>query len=275
MKRLLAVLCMSACLCSMSVTSFAAEEAVAEEEWVDTSEEVDLTSEENDVTSVAAAATSDEVKNSEAYINYGSTFDNLVQQLASYSDAELEDILNTTDNSADIQLINSWNGVKDDLGAYISVLSCEAEEGADDLTVTMKFEFTNKTVTMVYTATTDGVNISFEVPLSKMEILKKAGTNTLIGMGTVFIVLIFMSFVISAFGLIPKLFAKKEQAEAPKEVKIPTPAAVPVEIEEDVSDDLELVAVITAAIAAAEGTSTDGVVIRSIKRAGNAKWKRA
>ena len=28
-------------------------------------------------------------------------------------------------------------------------------------------------------------------------------------------------------------------------------------------------------IAAAEGTSTDGVVIRSIKRADNAKWKKA
>ena len=49
---------------------------------------------------------------------------------------------------------------------------------------------------------------------------------------------------------------------------------VPV-VEEDVTDDLELVAVISAAIAAAEGTSADGVVIRSIKRAKNGTWKRA
>ena len=35
---------------------------------------------------------------------------------------------------------------------------------------------------------------------------------------------------------------------------------------EEVQDDLELVAVIAAAIAAATGTSTDGFVVRSIKR---------
>ena len=42
------------------------------------------------------------------------------------------------------------------------------------------------------------------------------------------------------------------------------------------SDDLELVAVITAAIAASMGsTSTDGLVVRSIRRKPGAKWKRA
>ena len=41
------------------------------------------------------------------------------------------------------------------------------------------------------------------------------------------------------------------------------------------ADDLELVAVITAAIAASEGTSTEGFVVRSIMRAPGAKWKRA
>ena len=40
-----------------------------------------------------------------------------------------------------------------------------------------------------------------------------------------------------------------------------------VEKEEDVTDDLELVAVIAAAIAASEGqTSTDGFVVRSIRK---------
>jgi predicted house-cleaning noncanonical NTP pyrophosphatase (MazG superfamily) len=44
---------------------------------------------------------------------------------------------------------------------------------------------------------------------------------------------------------------------------------------EELSDDLELVAVITAAIAASEGTSADGLVVRSIKRARNSQWKKA
>ncbi|MFQ7847658.1 MAG: OadG family transporter subunit [Sellimonas intestinalis] len=46
------------------------------------------------------------------------------------------------------------------------------------------------------------------------------------------------------------------------------------ETAEDLTDDLELAAVITAAIAASEGTSTDGFVVRSIKkRRKNSQWK--
>lgn len=237
MKKLLTILCMAACLFGATVQSFAAED----------------------------------VKNSEAYTNYGSSFDSLVQQLVGYSDEELEEIKNTTTSEEDIQLIDSWMSVKDDLGGYIGVLSCEVEENDSELTVTMKFDFTNRDVTMVYTADSVSANISFERELTKMEILKKAGMNTLIGMGTVFIVLIFISIVISTFGFIPKLLGKQNKTvETVEEKKTEIPAA-----EEDVTEDLELVAVITAAIAAAEGTSADGVVIRSIKRADNAKWKRA
>ena len=40
------------------------------------------------------------------------------------------------------------------------------------------------------------------------EILKKAGLNTILGMGTVFVVLIFISFIIYLLGFIPKLQKK-------------------------------------------------------------------
>ena len=43
-------------------------------------------------------------------------------------------------------------------------------------------------------------------------------------------------------------------------------------VEEEEADDLELVAVITAAVAATMGTSTDGFVVRSIKRAQHRNW---
>ena len=43
--------------------------------------------------------------------------------------------------------------------------------------------------------------------------------------------------------------------------------------EEQQEDDLEVIAVITAAIAAMEQTSTDGFVVRSIRRVPNRKWK--
>jgi len=89
-----------------------------------------------------------------------------------------------------------------------------------------------------------------------------AGVNTLLGMGTVFIMLILISLIISAFVLLQKK-PKKETASAVAE----TPATVPV-VEEELVDDTELVAVIMAAIKAYEGNgSTDGFVVRSIKKA--------
>lgn len=90
----------------------------------------------------------------------------------------------------------------------------------------------------------------------------KAGLNTLLGMGTVFVMLIVISFIISAFKLISNVGnkPKKEEVKA-----VETPAVVE---EEELSDDTELVAVIMAAIKAYEGNgSTDGFVVRSIKKA--------
>ena len=105
------------------------------------------------------------------------------------------------------------------------------------------------------------------------EILEKAGLNTLLGMGTVFVMLIFMSFIISLIKYVPALLngtSKKKKAEAPKAAPAPAVAAAVEEAEE--MDDTELVAVIAAAIAAAEGTTTDGFVVRSIKRRKSNKW---
>ena len=59
-------------------------------------------------------------------------------------------------------------------------------------------------------------------------------------------------------------------ASAPKAAPAPAVAAAVEEAEE--MDDTELVAVIAAAIAAAEGTTTDGFVVRSIKRRKSNKW---
>ena len=45
------------------------------------------------------------------------------------------------------------------------------------------------------------------------EILEKAGLNTLLGMGTVFVMLIFMSFIISLFKYVPALLNGTSQEE--------------------------------------------------------------
>ncbi len=99
------------------------------------------------------------------------------------------------------------------------------------------------------------------------EKMAEAGSNTLMGMGTVFIVLIFMSLIISCFGFIPKVMDsisgknKKQTAE----IVDKSADAVLANVDDEI-DQSELIAVITAAIVASEQKSTDSFVVRSIKR---------
>lgn len=115
---------------------------------------------------------------------------------------------------------------------------------------------------------------------TKGELMKQAGMNTLIGMGTVFVVLIFISFIISLFKFLPALLAKKPKITEMKEEKTPAKAeaSAPAAMsgDADLMNDAELVAVITAAIYAASGSGTssyagavskDRLVVRSIRRA--------
>ncbi len=114
-----------------------------------------------------------------------------------------------------------------------------------------------------------------EEKTSTGEKMKKAGMNTLLGMGTVILVLIFISFIISRFKYIGQLQKKNEKQPENNISNAPaSQPAVQSQVQEELTDDLELVAVITAAIAAAQGTSADGFVVRSIKRAPSSRWQR-
>lgn len=124
-------------------------------------------------------------------------------------------------------------------------------------------------------------DISFTPVYSFGEVLKKASLNTLLGMGTVFIVLILIMFIIYLFGFIPKIEKKLADKKAKKAQTKTEPVdktiAQIVEKEEvELADDYELVAVISAAIAAYEGNAgTDGFVVRSIKKSNSKKWQNA
>ena len=104
-----------------------------------------------------------------------------------------------------------------------------------------------------------------------MNVFEQALLNTLMGMGTVFAVLIFISLLISLFVYIPSIeralknrSSKKEKKAAQEERSAPKRPIL-----EEVVEEEELVAVITAAIMAANGgaaVSADKLVVRSIKR---------
>lgn len=115
-------------------------------------------------------------------------------------------------------------------------------------------------------------------PQKVITTMPEALVNTVLGMGTVFIVLILISFVIYLLKYIPELLnrSEKKKAEQPVVAPKPVPKAAPAVPKEKMpaenkTDDTQLVAVITAAVAAAmeqDGTPVpaDGLVIRSIKK---------
>lgn len=106
------------------------------------------------------------------------------------------------------------------------------------------------------------------------ELMKRAGLNTVMGMGTVFLVLILISIIIYLLGFIGKAQNKGAAAAAlPEKPAEPLVMETPAE-PEDMTDDFELVAVIAAAIAASEGVPADCLVVRSIRRkASPNQWK--
>lgn len=117
-------------------------------------------------------------------------------------------------------------------------------------------------------------SIALNINYTMGEKMSKAGLNTLIGMGTVFVVLIFLSLIISLFGLIPKIQAALAKKGEPKAAAVENTVAQIIEKEEQAEDDGELVAVISAAIAAfeaANGHSADGYVVRSIRKVSSSK----
>lgn len=172
--------------------------------------------------------------------------------------------------------LEGWKASLEECGDYESHKDYKFEATSTGVTVTAPATFSDRSADLEFVfdenMTLDSFTVNAHYGMS--EILEKAGLNTLLGMGTVFVMLIFMSFIISLIKYVPALLngtSKKKKEEAPKAAPAPAPAAV-AEPEAEEVDDTELIAVIAAAIAAAEGTSTDGFVVRSIKRRKSNKW---
>ncbi|MBS6195604.1 MAG: OadG family protein [Clostridiales bacterium] len=211
------------------------------------------------------------------------TASNLVDALASLDDAAMEQIILESRQDADRQIVEEWQTQTETMGALVekgTPKKPEIDRDANQVTVEIpaKFENSDGTLTFVFDYEKDyDAMLPAYMTLTEEETfagnMKGAVINTIMGVGTVFVVLIFLIIVISLFKYVGKIGAKEEKA-APAPKAAPVPKAEPV-VEEDLTDDLELVAVISAAIAASENTSTDSFVVRSIKKVNRSKWQRA
>ncbi|MBQ2902019.1 MAG: OadG family protein [Agathobacter sp.] len=176
-----------------------------------------------------------------------------------------------------VDLCYKWLDAMEVSGAYVGVMEngFTVTKSGKTLTTDLMLEFEDRDVVfqLVYNYhNMELTGVTINPVYSFGEKMAKAGMNTLISISIVFAVLIVISLLISCFKIFPYLEAKKREkaAAAAKAVEADNSVVTQIEQreeqEQELADDTELVAVIAAAIAAYEGTSTDGFVVRSIRR---------
>lgn len=171
--------------------------------------------------------------------------------------------------------METWSNTKKEIGDYKETLETTVQEQEGKPVVTIKAMFTNETLLfkIFLTSNNEMSSISLDIYKTLGEKMVDAALNTIMGMSIVFLVLIFISLIISLFKYIPMLMERKKKEEV---AVVETPSMEEFVEEEELVDDTELVAVITAAIMASMGDEapSDGLVVRSIRKV-NKKWKNA
>lgn len=202
--------------------------------------------------------------------------EDVFEQFKNMSDYQLEYNMMTTGLPVSgedfLSVIKAWESAEDECGAFVEYGELKTEVNGSEVAVTTEAKYEDRQATITFQFNEDSklesMDVAAEYQIS--EILVKAVLNTVLGMGTVFAVLIFLAFLIYCMKFIPSIL---EKLHGKKDTSDQQAKAVPV-VQEQVeeTDDLELVAVITAAIAAKEGTSSDGFVVRSIRRRPSNHW---
>lgn len=197
----------------------------------------------------------------------------VVQMLIAFCSEEYKDYRVQLEKESPVYAaaFKSWESAQADMGEYIGIIDVAADLDEDGVIINVKLDGSDHDAVLeiILDDNLAETSITTNVEYSFGELMKKAGLNTILGMGTVFVVLILISLIISCFNYIPKIqaaFTKKQPQEEKAAVTVENTIAQIVEKEEQ-TDDLELIAVIAAAIAASEGAvSTDGFVVRSIRK---------
>ncbi|MDO4337912.1 MAG: OadG family transporter subunit [Eubacteriales bacterium] len=191
----------------------------------------------------------------------------LTDTIIPLSEEDIDSYMNSGD-AFTMSAMESWTSAKAEVGELVEAKEAEVEYSDGQYTVTVPVDFEELDANFVYVfdedSTPTSMTVDVQYPMSYT--LQRAGMNTLMGIGTVFVMLVFLSFVIYLFKFIPGLVGGNKKKEAQPQAPAPAVAAAPAAPVEEITDDTELIAVIAAAIAASEGTSTDGFVVRSIRK---------
>lgn len=202
--------------------------------------------------------------------------------LSALTDEQIESALeNPSATVSVLSTYTNWKTVKEELGSFVEVTDQTVTEDGSVITVESNAvydgvdEKTKVVVTTTYDMAEQSQKYSWDVQYPMSKLIQQAALNTLMGVGIVFIVLLFLSLLIGQMHWIPEILDKKNKKAAPAAAPAVAPAPAPAVEAEELVDDGELVAVIAAAIAASENTSTDGFVVRSIRKANRKNWQNA
>ena len=218
--------------------------------------------------------------------------ENLIFRLAQASEEELDELRDTGSDSIKIAIAN-WDNVKEELGVPVEILDQKVNISEDGKTYTIVSDVkydgvsdnTKVTDTVDLNVRTNVYTVDFDVAYPKGKLFGEAALNTIMGIGTVFLVLLFLSWLISNIHWIPDLvekYSKKADAASPAKVT-PQPAVSRMNAaadEGEIVNDGELIAVIASAIAAYEGKKkkkvmAEGFVVRTIRKSNRENWLRA
>jgi len=205
--------------------------------------------------------------NGKSYDELKSIVQNTVATLLDMSDEQAKTYENS-DNELTVNIVTRWeDATSSDVGSYVGLSDFTITKSGKTLTCEQLIKFEKREISLAYVYNYNTMQVE-DVTIDKIyttgEKMSKAGMNTLMGMGTVFIVLILISLFITGFKIFPYL--EKKKAEKNMQIDQKDEVVQQIEKREQQQDDLELAAVIAAAVAASTGTSTDDFVVRSIKR---------
>lgn len=217
-----------------------------------------------------------------------------VEVIMGLSDEELDEVIEKNkiyeSQKLFVTSLESYRTAKKEAGGITGIRRDEMDlidytlaTDDQDIIITFWLEGKERDVKVMYTFGIVGdnlgtKNVTYEAQYTMKENLINAGANTLLGITSVILVLAFLMMIISLFKYVnmleKKIADKKAEKDMPDNTNTFAQLIEKEEAESDEEDDSELVAVITAAIAAMEQTSTDGFVVRSIRRVPQSKWKR-
>lgn len=185
-------------------------------------------------------------------------------------------------NGVMISTYESWIELQNELGSFDSIIDKSVIEKGDYVKVVLRGKYkngqTNFTMTFDSALTITNMNVEKRPTLSEQ--MNDAGQIIVYAMGIIFIVLIFILGIMGVVRCIRGISGRKSsdmsEENDSKSLNSVFNSIVEKE-EEELSDNLELVAVVTAAIMASLGEDApdEGLVVRSIKRRNTKQWKNA